>query len=79
MASLLPMAVIARHLFNDPPVQHRRPAVTTRQPAGGAGGSGAASTAVPAVSRTVAPAARPSLVSRFAHLVVHPVSAVRSH
>jgi hypothetical protein len=76
MASLLPTAVIARHLFNDPPTQYRRPAVTTRRPEGRVAPAQAPAAGAP-VSRPVVPAPRPSLLSRLAQLVFHPVSTVR--
>jgi hypothetical protein len=76
MPSLHPVSVIAQQLFRDDAQrQYHRPAVTTRraQPSPFAAPDQAV---VPQVSRSFA---RRTWRSRLAHLVVHPVSTVRSH
>ena len=76
MPSLHPVSVIAQQLFSgDAQRQYQRPAVTTRraQPSPSTAPDRAV---VPQVSRSLA---RRSWRSRLAHLVVHPVSTVRSH
>ena len=76
MPSLHPVCVIAQQLFKgDEHRQYHRPAVTTRRskPSPFAAPDQAV---VPQVSRSLA---RRSWRSRLAHLVVHPVSTVRSH